>query len=299
VDEVPETDHGVASGVLRPGEVVSHRWSAPGGLGLLTDRRCLLLSHPHPVHRSVRWAVDLERVNGLAVEPVRGPTGSRVSVRGSVGGGFVTSGAVDPTFCVLVNRTIVFVGNPDPCADLQRRIDDARTSRCMARYGRLLPYRPGPPTGEDQEPQEIGAAADEPSAAATQAGAGTSFLLFVAGVPFGDVPGAETSLSFGVFWGGLPLGTDRYGGHEPADRLPGQMYGDQAEIGRMVLDLARKCGVSVKVIDVDRSGADLGLVQKWVSPNDELPVLVRPDGARLAGSEAMVPATVAEFLQGP
>jgi hypothetical protein len=237
-------------------------------------------------------------VNALAVEPVQGLPGGRISIRGSVGGGVVTSGSIDLTFCVLVNKTVVYIGYPGPCGDLQRRIDDARTARCLDLYGRLLPYSPGPATNAEGQPQGLGAEARGLSVAEAPVATDAEFLLFVAGVPFEAVPGAETPVSFGVFWGGSPLGTDTYGGHEPADALPGQVYGQQAEIGRMVLDLARKCGASVRVIDVDRSGGDLALVQKYVSSDDELPILVRADGTRLAGSDSMVPSRIAAFLQG-
>lgn len=66
----------------------------------------------------------------------------------------------------------------------------------------------------------------------------------------------------------------------------------------MVLDIAQKCGVPVRGVDVDHSGADLDLVRKWITPDGGRPLLVRPDGARLAGAESIVPTRVALFLQG-
>lgn len=291
------TVHGLLPGTLRPSEVITHCWAAPGGRGLLTNLRCVLLGHPLPIRRSVRWSVNLEAVNQLLVDRVRGVPSAAFLLRGAFGGGRVSVGGADQTLCVMVNKTIVYVGDPDPCADLQRRIDDARTARCLALYGRLVPFEPGPPIHEDftaaQQEDEL----PPTPAAVTSAVAGSPFLLFIAGEPFQDaVPNARNPRAFAAGAGRVGV-SDSLGGHEPADALPGQIYGAQAALARMVLEIARKCGVSVHVINVDHSGADLRLVEKMVSPNDDLPLLVRYDGARLAGFEAMVPVKVVEFLQ--
>ncbi|HTT15794.1 MAG TPA: hypothetical protein VMH49_00320 [Thermoplasmata archaeon] len=113
---------------IRPDEVVLHHWPAPEGRGVLTNIRCVLLSHPQPIHREVEWSVDLEKVVGLAVEelPQQFP-------------------GVTPDYGVLVNETVVYAGGPNLCAEIQQKIDDARVTRCLATVGRLLPYN-GPKT---------------------------------------------------------------------------------------------------------------------------------------------------------
>jgi hypothetical protein len=294
----PEAPPEVGPGILLSGEVVAHHWSAPQGRGLLTNLRCLLLGHPHPLHRSLRWSVDLERVNSLSVEPIRGLGGTHVAFRGFYGG-TLTTGSIDPTFGVLVNDVAVYIGDAAACGDLQRWLDDARTSRCLALFGRLLPYGSAASAKVADAPMTpVGEAADLAPAAPPD-GLGAPFVLFLAGEPFKDaVPGARSPALLGYF---LPGGTgiwDTIGGHEPADNRPGQIYGAQAEMGRMVLDLASGYGVSVKVVDVNRSGQDAALVQRYVLPDDELPVLIRTDGARLAGSDSFVPDRVKEFLLG-
>jgi hypothetical protein len=126
---------------------------------------------------------------------------------------------------------------------------------------------------------------------------GTSLLLFVAGEPFRDVnPGGPSRHVSAMFYGGMPVGVNTWGGHEPADQLPGQVYGDEGRTGRMVLEIAQKRGLAVKVVDVDAPGDDEPLVQRYISDDDLLPVLIRPDGQRLSGDESFVPATVERFL---
>lgn len=277
MEGAPGQDHGLSPRALRPDEVVTYHWTAPGGQGVLTNLRCLLLSHPHPVHRSVTWVVDLERVSELMVDQRWG---------------------LGVTFAVLVNKRVVYVGDPNPCAELQRRIDDARTARCMSVFGRLLPYEPGPPTRGDYALGGEFAPTFEVPAAGDATALSGAFLLFLAGERFQDgVPGGTHPVLTAVFVRGVGTGTT-IGGHEPADAQPGQIYGRQAEMGRMVLDLATRCGATVKVVDVDRPGADLPLVERWVTPDADLPLLVRPDGARLEGAASFVPSKVAAFLQG-
>jgi len=126
---------------------------------------------------------------------------------------------------------------------------------------------------------------------------GGTFLLFVSGVPFEDA-GLGPGYILTAPVGRGPLGVDRWGGHEPADGQPGQLFGESARAGRMVLDLAKRHGLSVKVIDVNHPGEDEALFERYARPDDDLPILVRPDGARLAGDAAFVPGTVERFLTG-
>lgn len=107
---------------------------------MLTNFRCLLLGHPHPVHRDVLWTMDLESVRSLSVATVAGGPGLRIDARGTFGGGSVTTGDIDPTFAVLVDEKMVFVGYPHACGEIQQRIDEARTNRCVALFGRVVPY---------------------------------------------------------------------------------------------------------------------------------------------------------------
>ena len=69
-----------------------------------------------------------------------GPPRVRMAFRGTIGPGASTMGDIDPTYCVVVNNVIVFVGTPDEAAGIQQRIDDARAARCVELYGRVLPF---------------------------------------------------------------------------------------------------------------------------------------------------------------
>jgi hypothetical protein len=70
------------------------------------------------------------------------------------------------------------------------------------------------------------------------------------------------------------------------------------DCANLVLDLAERVGKKVTLIDVDHAGADEPLAARWVRPSDVLPILVRPDGARLAGPEYFTPGRVRRFLEG-
>ena len=286
--------------VLQAGEIVAHRWGAPKGRGVLTNQRLVLLSHPEPVHRVVRWSVALEAIVALAVDEVTTWHGRETFFSGDEADEApVSTDGLGLAFEVNVNRVTVYLGNSSPCADLQLRIDRAREARCLALYGRLVPYRPGEATPETDPDNPYPERSEEAAAAfalAPPAPAASDFLLFLAGEPFKDIPDLEgRQLAVGVLPG---LRVERIGGHTSADLQPGQVYGAEGETGRMVLSLAAKCGVTVRVIDVDRPGPEAELVGRWVSAEDPLPLLVRPDGARLEGDEAFQPARVAEFLQG-
>jgi hypothetical protein len=298
-DALPPEDH-LGPWLLSSGEEELHHWRAPGGRGVLTNLRCVILSHPHPVQRSMRWSVDLEQVTALSVDRIRGLPGTRILMRGSyAGGGVISTGAIDPTYGVLVNETIVMVGEPDACADLQRRIDETRTARCLARYGRLLPYGTGTSGNTEQPSDVVAPASADRDGAAAPIKVDSLFFLFIAGEPFKDaVPGGGYSMISSAVVRGGPGGVAGFGGHERADLRPGQVYGPQAEMARMVLDIAKACGVAVTVVDVDRPGEYAALVGQYVSPDADLPILIRPDGGSLAGSEWMVPHRVTAFLQG-
>lgn len=62
-------------------------------------------------------------------------------VRSPYGGGVMGGVSIDPTYTVAVNEVEVFVGEPRECERIQQWIDGARTLRCVALYGRLLPFQ--------------------------------------------------------------------------------------------------------------------------------------------------------------
>ncbi|HKN06342.1 MAG: hypothetical protein ABR888_01620 [Thermoplasmata archaeon] len=64
----------------------------------------------------------------------------------------------------------------------------------------------------------------------------------------------------------------------------------------MVLRAARRQRRTVTVVDVNRASAQQGLVDRWVGPNDVLPLLARADGSRLEGIEEFVPQKVRKFI---
>lgn len=66
----------------------------------------------------------------------------------------------------------------------------------------------------------------------------------------------------------------------------------------LVLDLAERAGRQVTIIDVDHRADDDTLTKIWVRAGDRMPVLVRPDGARLVGPEYFTPARVRRFVLG-
>ena len=64
----------------------------------------------------------------------------------------------------------------------------------------------------------------------------------------------------------------------------------------VVLEQAKRQGRIVLVVDANRPGDQQDLVDRWVRPNDALPLLVRSDGARLEGEENFTPGRVRRFL---
>lgn len=82
------------------------------------------------------------------------------------------------------------------------------------------------------------------------------------------------------------------------DARPWHLPQQQQVCGDLVLTTAQRKGRTVTVIDANRPQGFETLVQQWVGPNDVFPILVRSDGARLAGVERFVPRTVDRFM-GP
>ncbi len=79
---------------------------------------------------------------------------------------------------------------------------------------------------------------------------------------------------------------------QPAWKFPP----DVAGCVELALDLAKKMGIRVRVVDVNLPKADAGLVDRWVAPQNVLPMMVSPRGERLEGMDAFVPRTVRAFL---
>ncbi len=65
----------------------------------------------------------------------------------------------------------------------------------------------------------------------------------------------------------------------------------------LVQEVAQATGWSVELVDVNNPGERAALVARYVSDNDVLPILVRPDGARLEGAEQFESRTVRRFLR--
>ncbi len=74
---------------------------------------------------------------------------------------------------------------------------------------------------------------------------------------------------------------------------PAQLMGAQ-----QLLDATKRQGRTVKVVDVNRPGDDLGLVQRFFGVEDPLPIAVRSDGVRLVGAETFTPKALRDFLRG-
>jgi hypothetical protein len=132
----------LAPGTLRSDEEVLHHWPAPSGMGILTQYRILLATHPHPTHRLVLWEKNLEAIGSFAVQPSSGSVFGTVSASQAP----LTSatyasghGLLDDYFAVVVDDRVVFVGYVDRCNDIQQWIDDLW---CARREALGWPQRP-------------------------------------------------------------------------------------------------------------------------------------------------------------
>jgi hypothetical protein len=66
---------------------------------------------------------------------------------------------------------------------------------------------------------------------------------------------------------------------------------------RLAVEIAHSAGVPLRVIDIATAAADPELVDRWVTPETILPLLVSPRGETLEGPSSFVPAEVREFFQ--
>jgi len=137
----------------------------------------------------------------------------------------------------------------------------------------------------------------------------TPLILFVGGEPGPGLPSLHSNQYsfFARGAGGFAPPVLMMGLHEPASP-PGtprasdpdawHLSPETIDCANLVIDLAERAHTPVTVIDVHRAGTDDELVRRWVNPTDLLPVLVRPDGARLAGPEYFTPGRVRKFIAG-
>lgn len=160
------TSHlGLPGGLGDLNETVLYRWPAPHGRGLLTSQRCLLLGHPHPLRRDAEWEQELEKIRQLIARELRDARSHDRHLCDTIGGvpsaaGGSGADSVDVQYEVVVDYVTVFVGTPWNCEELQRRIDAARAERCLAVYGRVLPYGEGV-----EEPARVARASNGPGGA--------------------------------------------------------------------------------------------------------------------------------------
>jgi hypothetical protein len=139
-------------------------------------------------------------------------------------------------------------------------------------------------------------------------------LLFVAGEPYSGVSeleGVSTSL-WGRVVGFATFNTSTWWPNsstrstDPAASSSGgkgkqdwHIPRAQNQCAQLAVDMARERGLRVMVVDVNHAGSLAELVTHWVSADDLLPLLVRPDGSRLQGEEEFVPRRIRAFLRGP
>jgi len=163
-----------------------------------------------------------------------------------------------------------------------------------------------------QNRRRVGAVA-KPLPSATPA----SLVLFVAGEPE-LVPGVrETGVGPGRFRAGsvlLAVGVlprtleDGYRAslREPetfeppplTDHRKWHLPAPQMFCLDLVLRSAERQRKTVLVVDVNRPEEHSDLVERLVRPSESLPLLVRPDGARLDGEENFSAARVRRFIAG-
>jgi len=143
-----------------------------------------------------------------------------------------------------------------------------------------------------------------------------SLLLFVAGEPELTPGIRESGVGLAPRFAGLVFATGlipppprppveespqgRNASDQPplTDSRPWHLAPAQMASLQVVLDAAKRQRRGVFVVDVNRPGVYQSLVERHVGPDDVLPLLVRPDGARLEGQESFDPARVRRFIAG-
>jgi hypothetical protein len=139
--------------------------------------------------------------------------------------------------------------------------------------------------------------------------AGTDLILFVAGEPDTRIDAKrDLQLSYSQRVSGMFVPTSWFTGtrtkfaapQDPEDHqelvYPWHLPREEILCVNLVLEVAEREGRNVTVVDVNRAAEHQDLVDRWVRVSDVLPLLVRPDGARLEGSENFVPRTIRHFM---
>ncbi|MGA8710131.1 MAG: hypothetical protein WB786_02740 [Thermoplasmata archaeon] len=96
--------------------------------------------------------------------------------------------------------------------------------------------------------------------------------------------------------GGVPTPGSSFQQPPLTDARPWHLPSQQLICVNMVLEAAEHAGRAVTIVDVDRSGDQQDLVQRWFGPQDVIPLLVRPDGTRIMGVENFSPGKVRRFV---
>ncbi len=94
--------------------------------------------------------------------------------------------------------------------------------------------------------------------------------------------------------GNLVLARGSTGGPSAEGAFPA----DQLMCAQRLIDLAKRSHRTVRIVDVNRPGDDRPLVERFVGPDDVLPVAVRADGQRLVGAEGFGKPRLLDFLAG-
>jgi hypothetical protein len=137
----------------------------------------------------------------------------------------------------------------------------------------------------------------------------TDLILFVAGEPdsgVNDLHGGKTSSSGRLLGSVFPVGllpkdsksAPMAAGSGPTPTATAERSFPPAQVycANVVLEVAERLARQVTVVDVNRVVGNQALVDRWVGPDDLLPILVRPDGSRLVGVDMFSPRTVRRFL---
>jgi hypothetical protein len=146
---------------------------------------------------------------------------------------------------------------------------------------------------------------------------GPPFLvLFVAGEPETMPSLRDSGVGTGARWAAwfLPSGllpknlqpayeaghrtSDGFEAPPPSDMRPWLLPPSQAACAEMVIEIVERQQLPLLVVDVNRPGEFREMVARWVEPTGVMPLLVRPDGARLEGEENFVPGKVRRFVAG-
>ena len=137
--------------------------------------------------------------------------------------------------------------------------------------------------------------AGEPKTTPSVRESGAGAMARVSGMVLGAgvLPAAEWKAG-----GAERFNPDKYQAPPLTDTRPWHLPPQQMICLDIVLDVAKQQNKRVTVIDVDRALDRQALVDRWVGPNDVLPLLVRSDGARLGGAENFRAAKVRRFVRG-